>query len=182
MPACPAEGAFGGRELFVDGDRRGLIERHFVTSGARLIDAVECRFGVDFGGVARKVDDAADRERNFTGLMTVASALGVAGPCRGGKAKCLLGWPDQWRTATVSLRFWVPTRRTRLARYACGGCARMLTAAEFEYAPGHRETPRGDRPVGSRPGSVWQRAAKRKMSALRKRLDKCPQLGRKTTG
>src|SRR5450631_912656 len=75
-----AEGAFGGRELFVGGDRGGLIERRFGDSGAHHIDAVECRFGVDFGGVARKgetvvsdiqikmfghfvfVDDAADRE------------------------------------------------------------------------------------------------------------------------
>src|SRR5208282_1429768 len=49
-----AEGAFGGRELFVGDDRRGLIERRFGDSGAHHIDAVECRFGVDFGGVARK--------------------------------------------------------------------------------------------------------------------------------
>ena len=78
-----AEGAFGGRELFVGGDRRGLIQRRFGDCGAHHIDAVECRFGVDFGGVARKgetvvgdiqikmfghfvfVDDAADRERNL---------------------------------------------------------------------------------------------------------------------
>src|ERR1700693_683690 len=53
-----AEGAFGGRELFVGGDRRGLIERRFGDSGAHHIDAVECRFGVDFGGVARKGDTA----------------------------------------------------------------------------------------------------------------------------
>ena len=55
-----------------------MIERRFGDSGAHHIDAVECRFGVDFGGVARKgetvvsdiqiemfghfvfVDDAAD--------------------------------------------------------------------------------------------------------------------------
>ena len=60
-----------------------MIERRFGDSGAHHIDAVECRFGVDFGGVARKgetvvsdiqikmfghfvfVDDAADRERNL---------------------------------------------------------------------------------------------------------------------
>jgi hypothetical protein len=70
-------------ELFVGGDRRGLIERRFGDSGAHHIDAVKCRFGADFGGVARKgetvvsdiqikmfghfvfVDDAADRERNL---------------------------------------------------------------------------------------------------------------------
>jgi hypothetical protein len=40
-----AEGAFGSRELFVGGDRRGLIERHFGDSGAHHIDAVECRWG-----------------------------------------------------------------------------------------------------------------------------------------
>jgi hypothetical protein len=41
-----AEGASGGRELFVGGDRRGLIERHFGDSGAHHIDLVEWHFGV----------------------------------------------------------------------------------------------------------------------------------------
>src|ERR1700686_2669982 len=49
-----AEGAFGGRELFVGGDRRGLIEHRFGDSGAHHINALECGFGLDFGGLARK--------------------------------------------------------------------------------------------------------------------------------
>jgi hypothetical protein len=59
-----AEGAFGGRELFVGGDRGGLIERHFGDSGAHHIDAVERRFGVDFGGVARKGETVVSENQN----------------------------------------------------------------------------------------------------------------------
>jgi hypothetical protein len=78
-----------------------LIERRFGDSGAHHIDAGECRFGVDFGGVARKsetvvsdiqikmfghfvfVDDAADRERNL--VLAAQRLFGAMNASRNGR-------------------------------------------------------------------------------------------------